>query len=141
MIETTAPPTVQGIDHVHVYVSDRVASEAWYSRVLGFVRMKEYEFWAEDGGPLTIQNLDGTIHIALFERPAEKCRSTIALGANASEFLAWKAHLGQALNKEPTVEDHDVSYSLYFQDLDGNPYEITTYEYQASKRGLAASAA
>jgi catechol-2,3-dioxygenase len=29
------------------------------------------------------------------------------------------------------LEDHHVSFSIYFSDLDGNPYEITTYEYTA----------
>ena len=136
MSKTTAPG-VGCIDHIHVFVSDRAAAEFWYKRVLGFTRVREYEFWAADGGPLTIQNRDGTVHIALFERPVEKCRSTIALGVNATEFLAWRSHLIQALAQKPTLEDHDLSLSLYFQDPDGNPYEITTYEYQAARAGLA----
>jgi catechol-2,3-dioxygenase len=31
------------------------------------------------------------------------------------------------------VEDHTVALSLYFQDPDGNPYEITSYEYASAK--------
>ena len=54
------------------------------------------------------------------------------------EFLAWNKHLAGSLDHPPTVEDHDLSVSLYFQDPDGNPYEITTYEYQVAKAGLAA---
>ena len=138
-MNASSPPPVQSIDHIHVFVADRAAAERWYDRVLGFMRVKEYEFWAADGGPLTIQNREGTVHIALFERPAEKCRSTIALGVGAREFLAWRTHLAQALEQAPTIEDHDLSVSLYFRDPDGNPYEITTYEYQAAKAGLARS--
>jgi catechol-2,3-dioxygenase len=28
-------PQLTGIDHIHVFVSDRVAAEDWYRRVLG----------------------------------------------------------------------------------------------------------
>jgi len=135
----TAAPTIRNVDHIHVFVSDRAAAERWYERVLGFTRVKEYEFWAADGGPLTIQNREGNVHIALFERPAEKCRSTIALGVGGKEIVEWHAHLARELDKPPTVEDHELSISLYFRDPDGNPYEITTYEYQAAKEGLGAA--
>ena len=137
-MNTTSPPLVRSVDHIHVFVADRPAAERWYERVLGFKRIKKFEFWAAAGGPLTIQNPEGTVHIALFERPTQKCRSTIALGVGAQEFVTWKAHLTGMLDQPPTVEDHDLSMSLYFQDPDGNPYEITTYEYQAAKAGLAA---
>jgi len=138
-MNATAAPSVLSVDHIHVFVADRAAAEAWYERVLGFTRIKKFEFWAADGGPLTIQNHEGTVHIALFEAPAEKCRSTIALGVGAGEFLAWKAHLTRALGKAPTLEDHGLSVSLYFRDPDGNPYEITTYEYESAKGALARS--
>ncbi len=131
-----SPPGVQAIDHVHVFVSNRQDAERWYEEVLGFVRNKELESWAADGGPLTIQDADARVHIALFERPAEKCRSVIALGVNAAAFLDWKEHLSEKLNEPPHLEDHGLSWSLYFRDPDGNPYEITTYEYQAVKYSL-----
>jgi catechol 2,3-dioxygenase-like lactoylglutathione lyase family enzyme len=136
---STSPPTIRSVDHIHVFVADRAAAERWYERVLGFSRIKKYEFWAADGGPLTIQNREGTVHIALFERPAEKCRSTIALGVGAGQFLAWRDHLTRVLEQEPTLEDHELPVSLYFTDPDGNPYEITTYEYQAAKAATGCS--
>ena len=115
-------------DHVHVFVADRAAAEQWYARVLGFKRSQELEFWAVDGGPLTIQDDSGAVHLALFERPRQPCRSTIALRVSAAEFAHWQAHLAQVLPSQVTEEDHSVSVSLYFADPDGNPYEITTYE-------------
>lgn len=130
-------PPLRTIDHIHVFVADRVAAEAWYARVLGLTRVRMFEHWAKDGGPLTVQNAEGTVHLALFERPPMPCRSTVALGVGATEFLAWCTHLTQALGQSPEIEDHELSVSLYFSDPDGNPYEITTYEYQAAKAGLS----
>ena len=102
------------------------------ARVLGLRRLASLERWAADGGPLTLGNASDTIHIALFERPAgAKSRSTIALGTSAEGLLAWQRHLAAELVKAPVRVDHEVSWSIYFEDPDGNPYEITTYEYDA----------
>ncbi|MDD2770426.1 MAG: VOC family protein [Methylococcus sp.] len=134
------PPELQAFDHVHVFVTNRVKAEEWYRQVLGLSRTKELEFWAEDGGPLTIQNTSGSIHLALFERPAQSCRSVIALRVGAAEYTAWKAHVESSLPGQVSEEDHVVSLSLYFRDPDGNPYEITTYEVTALKCKAASAA-
>jgi catechol-2,3-dioxygenase len=131
------PLEIQAFDHVHVYVSNRLAAEGWYERVLGLVRSKELEFWSSNGGPLTLQNVSGSIHLALFERPCEGRHATIALRVSAAQFGQWLSHLRHELAVTITVADHGVSLSLYFHDPDGNPYEITTYEYEAAKRQLA----
>lgn len=81
-------PTIERIDHIHVYVADRAASEKWYASVMGLSRVAGLEFWSPGGGPLTIGNPAGTVHLAPFERPVEKSHSTIALSATAKEFLA-----------------------------------------------------
>ena len=130
------PPELQSFDHVHVFVEDREASERWYARVLGFIRSQELEFWATSGGPLTLQNAEATVHLALFERPPQKCRSTIALRVGAAAFFEWAGHLGNTLGRQVLPVDHEVSWSLYFDDPDGNPFEITTYEYEAIKARL-----
>jgi catechol 2,3-dioxygenase-like lactoylglutathione lyase family enzyme len=124
-------PTLTAIDHVHVFVSDRAAAESWYARVLGLERVPSLAFWAVDGGPLTIANAANDIHLALFEKPREKCRSTVALGTSAPGFVAWQGHLRAALGHEPRAVDHAVSWSLYFEDPDGNPYEITCDDHAA----------
>jgi catechol-2,3-dioxygenase len=122
-------PSLSSVDHIHVFVSDRVAAESWYFKVLGLRRVEELAFWAPNGGPLTIANQTNTVHLALFEAPAQKSRSTVAFGVSASELLAWQAHLVTALEREVELVDHTVSWSLYFKDIDANPYEITTYEH------------
>ena len=38
-------------------------------------------------------------------------------------------HLVDKLKRPVEPEDHQVSWSLYFADPDGNPWEITTYQH------------
>lgn len=133
--DRTKAPSLLGFDHIHVFVQDRAAAEAWYGRVLGLARARELEFWAKGGGPLTLQDRAGTIHLALFERPREKNRATIALRVGGTAFKEWRSHLAQVVGLEVSEEDHEVAVSLYFSDPDGNPFEITTYELGTSQRG------
>lgn len=128
---------LDAFDHVHVYVQDRAAAERWYARVLGLSRSEALAFWAADGGPLTLQNASGSIHIALFERPAKPCRSTIALRVPGAAFGDWQAHLQRELPGGVSFEDHQASVSLYFADPDGNPYEITSYDVAEARVGAA----
>jgi len=130
------PPKIEAFDHVHVYVEDRDTAEGWYRDVLGFTRTRELEFWAPAGGPLTLQNDPGTVHLALFERARTACRSTIALRVSAEGFGQWHAHLKRVLDGAVSIQDHEVSMSLYFADPDGNPFEITTYDYALARAGL-----
>lgn len=130
------PPTLDRIDHIHIYVSDRAAAERWYKEVLGFQRIKELEFWMVDGGPLTLSNTSDTIHLALFERPVQARHSTIALAVSAQAFFEWRRHLSSLLGQSIETVDHEVSWSLYFNDPDGNPYEITCYDYRTIEAAL-----
>ena len=118
-------PTLDRIDHLHVFVTCRQAATAWYGRVLGLLPVADLAHWASGGGPLTLGNAAGTVHIALFERPPQPCRSTIAFGVTADEFVRWQAHLLHATGQVPALQDHGASLSLYLSDPDGNPFEIT----------------
>ncbi|QLG89780.1 VOC family protein [Chitinibacter bivalviorum] len=129
-------PSLDVIDHIHVYVADRAAAETWYRQVLGLIRVASLEFWAADGGPLTLQNDDSSVHLALFQKANVQYRCTVAFRVSAPAFCAWRDHLSQC-ETAWTVADHQVSMSLYFADPDGNPYEITTYDY-AEVRDLLA---
>jgi Predicted ring-cleavage extradiol dioxygenase len=123
------PPSLDRIDHIHVQVADRARAERWYAEVLGLSRMAQLESWATGGGPLTLANASGTIHLALFERAPEPSRSTVAFGVAAAEFVAWRRHLESQLGRPIEAVDHQLAWSIYFADPDGNPYEITTYEH------------
>ncbi len=120
-------PRLNGIDHVHIYVANWGEAEKWYQTVLGFRRVDALMAWAVKNGPLTIENPEGNVHLALFERESHPNTSAIAFGASGEEFLAWKAHL-ESHGLELRLTDHKLAYSLYFSDLWGNLHEITTYE-------------
>ena len=129
-------PELQGIDHIHVFVTDRARSEAWYANVMGLRRMPEFETWAAEAGPLTLANASGTVHLALFERRVSRCLSTVALRATAAGLLAWRSHLERVLDRPVALVDHQLAWSMYFSDPDGNPYEVTTYDYDAASAAL-----
>jgi len=120
-------PKLNGIDHVHVYVANWSDAEEWYQSVLGFRRVDALMAWAVDDGPLTLENPEGNVHLALFERAGHPDTSAIAFGASGEEFLAWKDHL-ESRGLELRISDHGLAYSLYFSDPWGNLHEITTYE-------------
>ncbi|SRR6266436_1056607 len=122
-------PKLESIDHVHVFTPDRSRAEAWYSRVLGLTRVSAFEHWATKDGPLFLGNPEGSVSIALFERPSQPTRSTIAIRVTGQDFLTWRAHLREMLGKVEEV-DHVGSWLLYFTDTDGNPFEITSYDYK-----------
>ena len=123
-------PKLDGIDHVHIYVSNWADGEAWYKRVLGFQRVEALMAWTVKNGPLTIENPEGTIHLALFESSDHPDTSAIAFGTNADGFMAWKTHL-ESEGLDLRITDHKMAYSLYFDDPWGNLHEITTYERDA----------
>lgn len=133
-------PELLNIDHIHVYVQNRQAAELWYQQVLGLTRVSALAGWADNGGPLTLANASGSIHLALFEREARDCRSTIAFAVSADAFFRWQQHLSQLLGQSVEVIDHQLSWSLYFRDPDHNPYEITCYQVDAVRAALAQQA-
>ena len=86
--------------------------------------------WTVGGGPLTIQDADGSTHLALFERESPHNQATIAFKVDGKGLLSWQQHLSDALNTKINLVDHDLSWSIYFSDPYGNPFEITTHEYE-----------
>lgn len=80
-------PPLLDVDHTHVFVGDRACAQDWYARVLGLAPVAELASWAADSGPLTLGNPQGTIHLALLERPPQSCRSTVALSVTVNAFV------------------------------------------------------
>lgn len=122
-------PNLTGFDHIHVYVANREKAAAWYEKVLGFKINETLAVWAKDPhGPLTIEDPSGKIHFALFSTDNLIPSTAIALKTDGKDFLLWKTYLEeQKILLRCT--DHKISWSLYFEDLDKNMHEITTYQH------------
>ena len=134
-------PRLLGFDHVHVHVRDRDAAEAWYARVLGFIRSSALESFAGNGGPLMIQDPAGVVHLALFASSTPPSVTTVALRVTSEAFVEWQAQLTRLGDVAVEFQDHEIAMSLYLRDPDGNTLEITTYDYAAVKQALKRPAA
>jgi catechol 2,3-dioxygenase-like lactoylglutathione lyase family enzyme len=133
---------LEGIDHVALSVRDVERAAQWYIDVLGFERRHE-GMW--EGIPVFIGK--GTTSLALF--PAKPNPTSTSLAAIASAkaaadrsgvrmlHLALRADHKNFLAAQEELkrrgikfefQDHEISHSIYFRDLDGHELEITTYE-------------
>ena len=122
-------PKLKNIDHIHIFVTDRQEALKWYRTVLGLKPVKNLLFWAKTGH-LTIGNEDGSVHIALFKGEPKENRSVVAFNTSGKEFINWHKKINDVADGNIEVVDHSVSFSIYFQDPYGNPYEITSYDYE-----------
>ena len=128
-------PALTGIDHIHVYVHDRERGAQWFQDVLGFEVVESLRVWAVDGGPLTIGDKSGKIHLALFERTEFVPSTAIAFAADWKNFLEWKDLL-ESRGVLARCTDHNIAWSLYFHDPCENMYEITTYDHSEVSRAI-----
>jgi catechol-2,3-dioxygenase len=123
---------LEGIDHVALSVQDVDRAAQWYIDVLGFERRFE---GAWNGIPTFIGK--GSTAIALFPlredksaaqpQPKKRGMLHLAFRADAGNFAVAQSELKQRKIRFE-FQDHDISHSIYFRDLDGNELEITTYE-------------
>lgn len=133
-------PVIDSIDHVHLEVADREDAAKWYERMLGLKRHAPFAQWADDpDGPLFLATAAGAPALALFARPTQKPNrdATVAFRISGEAFLEFLDEVlridlygldGRRLVRDDIV-DHDLSWSLYFTDRDGNRLEVTTYDY------------
>lgn len=124
---------IDQIDHVALTVADVQRSVAWYRDVLGLERRHE-EAW----GSYPAVMYAGQTGIALFPAHADELRPApdrtrtaimrhLAFKADLPNFLRAQAELKQR-GMPFSFEDHGISHSIYFHDLDGYEIEITTYD-------------
>lgn len=126
------PFVVNRIDHVEVYVRNIDAAIEWYGTVLGLK-----EVYRSDPQPVMIGA--GGTKLALFKAkhgvpnnsdddaaPPIRWRR-VAWLVPCDRFAAAQEHLrASGVSFEGPI-DHDGIPSIYFNDPDGNPLEITCY--------------
>jgi catechol 2,3-dioxygenase-like lactoylglutathione lyase family enzyme len=134
---------VQRLDHVHLHVTNREAAAAWFNRVLGLQIAEEFVAWSRDpAGPLFLSDASGDHCLALFQGSVTSHRAgdhTIAFKVGGVAFMSLLTRLdglqlsgtdGSMLARDDVV-DHQLAWSIYFLDPDGNRFELTTYDYEA----------
>ena len=119
---------LQNIDHIHVFVSDRHKALDWYNNIFGLKPSEEMVVLPESG-PLMIRNNEGKINIALFKGEPKDNHAVIAFKVSGEEFITCHKTINYSLIEDLEVVDHDIQFSIYFEDPFGNPYEITSYDY------------
>lgn len=125
---------VDGIDHVALTVPDRHEAAEWYGDVLGLDSLDEYEMWADRGGPLVVSSDGGRTMLALFDgESGDSGPRHLAFRTDGAGFIEFLDRLGDLADVDAEgredVVDHDLSFSVYFQDPYGHRFEVTTYDY------------
>lgn len=142
--------SIQGIDHVELFVPDRYEAADWYRRILGLGVVTGLEDWAAEGGPLMISSDGGETMLALFMGEPRGHRETaghhrVAFRVDGKSFLGFLQRLAQlpVFDEEGNefsgwLVDHDKAHSVYFCDPYGHRYEVTTYDYEEVTSKLSA---
>ncbi len=91
--------------------------------------------WSKTG-PLFIGNYDRTMMLALMDEAKQNNGSInwVAFSSSGQKFIDFVSHvddLNLFLLKERVIAenviDHDISFSIYFDDPDGNNLNLTRY--------------
>src|SRR5256886_17611198 len=123
---------IEALDHVALAVRDVERSAQWYADVLGFKRQHE-GMWK--GTPIFVGNGDAAI--ALFPAREEVGSMSPDRAAVRTLHFAFRADRENFLRAQDELkkraitfdfQDHEISHSIYFRDLDGHQIEITTSE-------------
>ena len=127
------PFRVKHIDHVEVLVPNIDRTETWYAKVLGLKRVHAWD-------PEPVMIGAGKTMLALFHSTRAKRRlpvrrrggHRVSCGYLRVAFLTDRAGFEQAQRRLGRLGvtfrgpvDHGTSFSIYFQDLNGLPLEIT----------------
>jgi len=121
-------PKLQNIDHIHIIVEDWQEALDWYNNILGLKPLEKL-ISLPKSGPLMIRNNEGNINIALFKGEPQDNRSVIAFKVTGAEFINCHDTINHSLTENIELVDHSSQFSIYFKDPYGNPYEITSYDY------------
>ena len=139
--------SIEDIDHIEMFVSNREKAAKWYEEIFGLKPIEELEMWSKIG-PLFIGNKDRSVTLAIMNGKKENDGSInrMAFRTTGEKFIDFLNRidglnlffLNEKVTKEHVV-DHDLSYSIYFDDPDGNKLELTCYDHDYLKSKIQSS--
>lgn len=133
---------ISALDHVHLYVADPEAAASWYGRVLGLqvlpssMRLNGGKYMATPRGQYCATIFSG--------KPPSDGDHTTAFRVAGRVFADFGEQLPHKdvprrsgnLLEATDAADHDLAFSYYFQDPDGNHLELTTYDHEPVRTWL-----
>ena len=130
-----------------MFVSDRDKAANWYEKIFGLKPIKELDMWTKIG-PLFIGTEDRSVTLALMngKKDIDGSINRMAFRTSGEKFIDFLNHveelklffLKEKVTKEQVV-DHDLSYSIYFDDPDGNKLELTCYDHDFLKSKITSA--
>ena len=133
--------SIDDIDHIEMFVKDRLKAAKWYEEIFGLQPIQELDMWSKIG-PLFIGNKDRSVTLAIMNGTKENDGSINRMAFRTSgkkflDFLNRVDGMNLFLLKDKVTKyklvDHDISFSIYFDDPDGNKLELTCYDYDYVK--------
>lgn len=121
---------IEGLDHVAIRVKDMERTAKWYEDVLGLQRLTP-EKWDESPIFLMAGQTGIAVFPANFEEPV-KYAGVKNVKIDHFAFRVTEENFEKALAKfsdlgiEHNVQNHHYFQSVYLQDPDGHPVELTT---------------
>lgn len=133
------------LNHVHLVVPDRAEAARWYSEVLGFDPVPEYDVWATgvEGGPLQMSADGGRTMIALFEAtdggPLRSRATEAAFSVDAATFAVFARSLPDerilSRSGDPLVAadviDFDLCWAYDLVDPWGHVHELNCFDHDS----------
>jgi len=127
-------PTVSGIHHVSITVTDIERSVPWYAEVLGLEKLMDEQHPNDDGYAVVLGKPDWSMCVGLHTHPTNSgerfAESTTGLDhvgflvSSRAELDEWAARLAELGVEQSPITDRDGYAVLVFRDLDNVQLEF-----------------